>query len=165
MSSRPNIVIVTTHDSGKHFGCYGAGGVNTPNIDAFAAGGVRFDGMFSPSSMCTPSRGSLLTGQWPERNGLLGLSGPNWRYELADRSVHLSSVLRDNGYRTALYGFQHEAIDNGDLGFDTVFPLGPVYPPGAGSAVHHSSWRGASPLEASCPAITHSWPLDSDSAP
>ena len=85
MEIHPNIVIVTTHDSGKHFGCYGAGGVKTPNIDAVAAGGVQFGGMFSVSSMCSPSRGSFLTGQWPERNGLLGLSGPEWRYQLVAR--------------------------------------------------------------------------------
>ena len=66
MRNRPNVVIITTHDSGKHFGCYGAGGVSTPNIDAVASRGIRFDRMFSPSSMCTPSRGALLTGQWPE---------------------------------------------------------------------------------------------------
>lgn len=120
---KPNIVIITTHDSGCHFGCYGAGGVRTPCIDALAADGVRFDRMFAPASMCTPSRGSLLTGTWPDRNGLLGLSGPMWCYELSDPRIHLSNVLRRNGYRTALCGFQHEAIADADLGFDSVYPL------------------------------------------
>jgi N-sulfoglucosamine sulfohydrolase len=123
MSKPPNIIIITTHDSGCHFGCYGAEGVKTPNIDSLASSGVMFSNMFSPSSICTPSRGALLTGQWPERNGLYGLSGSKWRYELKDFQTHLSSVAGKDRYRTALFGFQHEAIDDADLGFDTICPL------------------------------------------
>lgn len=123
MSKQPNIIIITTHDSGTHFGCYGVPTVRTPNIDSIASEGVRFDNMFSSSSICSPSRGTLLTGLWPENNGLLGLSGPKWRYELRDYRLHLSHVLQRNGYKTALYGFQHETIRDGDLGFDSIYPL------------------------------------------
>ena len=74
-SHKPNILIISTHDSGCHFGCYGIPTVHTPAIDGLAAEGVRFTNMFATSSICSPSRGSLLTGRYPQRNGLIGLAG------------------------------------------------------------------------------------------
>ena len=60
---KPNIIIVYVDDLGYgDVGCYGATGVETPNIDKLAAGGVKFTDAHCPSSTCTPSRYSLLTG-------------------------------------------------------------------------------------------------------
>ena len=118
MGTSPNILIVSTHDSGCHFGCYGVPTVHTPAIDGFAADGVRFTRMFATSSICSPSRGSLLTGRYPQSNGLIGLAGPGWGWELNDPKQHLSHVLRGAGYSTALFGIQHETIDPANLGFD-----------------------------------------------
>lgn len=118
MTNTPNIVVVTTHDSGRHFGCYGVETVQTPAIDALADDGVLFTQMFATSSICSPSRGSLMTGQYPQRNGLTGLAGGCWNWELTDPKRHLSHVLRDAGYRTGLFGFQHETANIPSLGFD-----------------------------------------------
>lgn len=104
MPQRPNILIISTHDTGRHFGCYGVPTARTPAIDGLAAEGVKFNRMFAASPICSPSRGALLSGQYPLTNGLVGLAGGNWNWELADYRVHLSHRLRDLGYHTAMFG-------------------------------------------------------------
>ena len=116
---RPNVIVITTHDTGCHFGCYGVP-IQTPAIDRLAAEGVRFTNMFATCCICSPSRGSLLTGRYPQSNGLAGLAGANWNYELNDSRQHLSHVMRENGYHTVFFGHQHETADLSTLGFDDV---------------------------------------------
>lgn len=78
--------------------------------------------MFAASSICSPSRAALLTGQWPQRNGVVGLASAPYSWDLADARRHLSHVLREAGYETALFGMHHDAIDTASLGFDAVDP-------------------------------------------
>ena len=120
MPKQPNIMIVHCHDLGQYLHCYGVPTVQTPNIDHLAGEGVRFTRMYATASMCSPSRGSLLTGQYPARNGLIGLCGKDYRWELTDPTRHLSHVLRRSGYHTALFGYQHETHDPKTLGFDDL---------------------------------------------
>ena len=122
MEERPNVMVISTHDSGCHFGCYGVPTVQTPAIDGLAAEGVLFQQMFATSSICSPSRGSLLTGRYPQSNGLIGLAGPGRGCELNDPKQHLSHILHDAGYYTALFGTQHETGDLSTLGFDRMVP-------------------------------------------
>ena len=64
----PDVVIVIGDDIGySDFGCYG-GEIETPNIDRLAAGGLRFT-QYHTENMCAPTRATLLTGQYPWRNG------------------------------------------------------------------------------------------------
>jgi len=114
----PNILVITTHDSGRHFGCYGVPTVQTPAIDRLAAEGVCFDNMFAASPICSPSRGTLLSGQYPLTNGLVGLAGGSWNWSFHDPHVHLSHRLHDAGYETAMFGLQHETTALNGLGFD-----------------------------------------------
>src|SRR5262245_27260939 len=66
--SRPNIVLIYADDVGYgDLSCYGATGVRTPNLDRLAAGGVRFTNLHTTSATCTPSRYSLLTGEYAWR--------------------------------------------------------------------------------------------------
>ncbi|HHY98026.1 MAG TPA: sulfatase-like hydrolase/transferase, partial [Firmicutes bacterium] len=60
----PNILMIITHDTGRHLGCYGRK-VDTPNLDRLAGEGARFDSYFCPAPQCSPSRGSILTGRYP----------------------------------------------------------------------------------------------------
>lgn len=116
----PNIIIITTHDTGRHFGCYGVETVHTPAIDAIAEDGFKFTRYFTTSPVCSPSRGAMLTGRYPQSNGLIGLTHSPWNWRFNEGECHLSHILRDAGYHTALFGLQHEASDLDDLGFEAV---------------------------------------------
>lgn len=117
---RPNVVLVTTHDLGRHLGCYGIETVDTPNVDEFAAEGVQFENAYTSSAICSPSRGSLLTGRYPQSNGLMGNSHQPWWWELNDGEVALPEYLAEAGYDTHLLGFQHVAEDPATIGFRHV---------------------------------------------
>jgi arylsulfatase A-like enzyme len=117
MSQRPNILLITSHDTGRHLGPYGVETVHTPALDALATDGVRFDNSFTTSPVCSPSRGAMLTGRYPQSNGLLGLTHDPWDWTLNPGERHLSHLLRDAGYHTALFGIQHESEDGASLGF------------------------------------------------
>lgn len=67
----PNIVIIVSDDQGwPDLGCMGLKPIETPNLDRLAAAGVRATNFYVTWPACTPSRGSLLTGRYPQRNGL-----------------------------------------------------------------------------------------------
>ncbi len=117
MQERPNILIVITHDTGRHLGCYG-GGVETPNIDRFAEQGVKFTNAFCTAPQCSPSRGSLITGKMPHTNGLIGLTHRGFRLNPGLKT--LPALLAQAGYSTHLFGFQHEAPDAHSLGYQHV---------------------------------------------
>lgn len=66
----PNILLIVSDDQGYHdLGCYGSDEVKTPHLDRLAAEGVRLTDFYVTWPACTPSRGSLLTGRYPLRNG------------------------------------------------------------------------------------------------
>jgi arylsulfatase A-like enzyme len=118
---QPNVVLITAHDLGRHLGCYGVDTVETPRIDALADRGVRFEDAYSTAAVCSPGRGSLLTGRYPQSNGLLGLTHDPWGWSLDAGEVAFPAVLREHGYETHLAGFHHVDQSNpGRLGYETV---------------------------------------------
>ncbi|EMI55170.1 sulfatase family protein [Rhodopirellula sallentina] len=104
--SRPNILFIMTDDHAAHaLGAYGGRLANlelTPNLDRLAAQGIRFDNTFCNNSICTPSRASILTGQYPQTNGVLDLDIP-----LDLEKQYLPHEMRRLGYRTAVIGKWH----------------------------------------------------------
>ena len=108
-SSQPNIIFILLDDLGKEWiSCYGATDVETPNIDALAHGGMRFENVYS-MPQCTPSRMCLLTGQYPYRNGWVNhWDVPRWgagaRYDVDAYPCNLGLTMRDAGYATAIAG-------------------------------------------------------------
>ncbi len=125
MPDRPNIIMMTCHDLGRHLGCYGVDTVHSPAIDGLAAEGCRVENYFATSPTCSPSRGCMLTGRYPQANGLMGLTHSPWWWRLNRDERHLASVLGDSGYRTTLIGFQH--VTRGDphtLGYADYLPGG-----------------------------------------
>ena len=67
----PNVVLIVSDDQGyPDLGCIGTKFMITPNLDKLAAGGVRATSFYVTWPACTPSRGSILTGRYPQRNGL-----------------------------------------------------------------------------------------------
>ncbi len=105
-ADRPNILFIMSDDhSYQAMGIYGSrlAKLNpTPNLDRFARGGVVFDNVFCTNSICTPSRASVMTGQYSHRNGVLDL------YDAlpGDRN-YLSQQMQTAGYQTAVVGKWH----------------------------------------------------------
>ncbi|MFT4086617.1 MAG: sulfatase [Gordonia sp. (in: high G+C Gram-positive bacteria)] len=113
-----NVIFIHWHDLGRHLTCYGADGVQSPHLDELAARGIRFSDAHATAPLCSPARGSLFTGQYPHRNGLVGLAHHGFAYRPGTRT--LPSLLGEQGYETALFGMQHESSDPTSIGFDTV---------------------------------------------
>ena len=115
---KPNILIIITHDTGRHLGCYGSG-VDTPNLNKLAEEGVIFTNFFCTAPQCSPSRASLLTGRYPHNNGLIGLTHRGFR--LNANELLLPNLLAQAGYSTYLFGFQHESPNPYSLGYQKIF--------------------------------------------
>ena len=115
---RPNILIIITHDTGRHLGCYGRK-VETPNLNRLADEGVIFTNFFCTAPQCSPSRASLLTGRYPHNHGLIGLTHRG--FHLNKDEPLLPALLADAGYSTYLFGFQHESSNPYSLGYQKVF--------------------------------------------
>ena len=116
--TRQNVILVHWHDLGRHLTCYGAEGVVSPHLDRLAAEGIRFTDAHATAPLCSPARGSLFTGLHPHRNGLVGLAHHGFEYREGVQT--LPALLGQAGYRSALFGMQHESADPSQLGFDTV---------------------------------------------
>lgn len=115
--TRPNIVYLHSHDTGRYVAPYGYA-MPTPNIQRLAEQGTLFRRAFSAAPTCSPSRAALFTGSYPHQNGMLGLAHRG--FALRDGSPHLVSLLGRAGYRTVLAGLQHIAADANEIGYDQV---------------------------------------------
>jgi N-sulfoglucosamine sulfohydrolase len=117
--NRINIVYIHSHDSGRYLQPYGYA-VPTPNLQRLATEGVLFRQAFSVAPTCSPSRASLLTGQYPHRNGMLGLAHRG--FALNDYQKHIIHTLKGAGYKSILAGLQHIAAKPATIGFDEMLP-------------------------------------------
>ena len=130
---RPNIVLVYADDLGYgDVGCYGATRVRTPNIDRLARHGVRFTDAHCSAATCTPSRYSLLTGEYAFRAPGARLL-PGARVATGDAAaliqpgrVTLPSVLKERGYRTGVVGKWHIGLGNGAIDWNSEIKPGPL---------------------------------------
>lgn len=115
-----NIILITSHDIGRHLGCYGIAGTFSPNLDKFAEESVLFEQAFCSQSQCSPSRASIYTGRYPHSNGVMGLTHSVFQWDLYPDEKHLAGILQSKGYRTALAGLQHETSRTDEMGFDII---------------------------------------------
>jgi len=100
--------------------CYGghlSGVINTPNIDRIAAGGIRLNNCFCTNSICTPSRATILTGQYSHVNGVKNLGNPLDR----DRQ-NVAKLLQQAGYQTAVIGKWHLKTEPSGFDYYNVLP-------------------------------------------
>jgi arylsulfatase A-like enzyme len=121
--ARPNLILIVTDDQGyPDLGCIGSKPVLTPTLDRLAAEGVRGTSFYVTWPACTPSRGSILTGRYPQRNGLYDMVrndmtnyghrytpeeyavSPEMTLGLDPREQTIGDVLRRAGYRTGVVG-------------------------------------------------------------
>ncbi|MFA6173826.1 MAG: sulfatase [Kiritimatiellales bacterium] len=99
---RPNVLFIIMDDLTTAIGCYGDRDARTPNMDALAARGVRFEHAYCQFSLCAPSRSSFLTGCYPDRTKVYNLS-TSFRVALPD-VVTLPELFKKEGYTTGLIG-------------------------------------------------------------
>ena len=123
---RPNIVMITAHDIGRHLGCYGVPEAGTENIDALAQGGVLLSSFHSTAPQCSPARASLATGRFPHSNGVLGICSPVFGFDLGPQERPLVCHLKDAGYHTARIGIVHETNKPEALPYDTAGERGRI---------------------------------------
>lgn len=109
MSEQPNVIFFTWHDAGDWFGCYGHETVHTPGVDRLAAEGARFAQNYSACAICSPSRAAIMTGLFCQHNGVMTLTNNVFMNRIHPHVPHVASRFKDLGYRTALFGIQHEA--------------------------------------------------------
>nr|WP_306265688.1 sulfatase-like hydrolase/transferase [Pararhizobium sp. IMCC3301] len=102
-TQRPNFLLISTDQQrADHLGCYGANLLKTPNIDALALHGTRYENAYVASPVCMPNRASLVTGRMPSLHGVRH-NGLN--LELG--TLTFAEALRRAGWRTSLSGKPH----------------------------------------------------------
>jgi len=157
--AKPNILFILVDDYGiKDVGLEGSSFYETPNIDALARSGMRFTQGYSACSVCSPSRASILLGQYPTRHGITDYIGadvgekfarerhtkllaPDYVHNLpaANTETTLADALKSAGYRTFFAGKWHlgskgawpedRGFDINKGGWDAGSPKGGYYAP------------------------------------
>jgi arylsulfatase A-like enzyme len=103
-SQQPNIILIMADDMGYgDVAYYGNEYAVTPNLDQMAKEGIRFDRFYSGGPVCSPTRGSCLTGRHPRR---YGIDHANRGY-MKPEELTIAEVLREQGYRTGHFGKWH----------------------------------------------------------
>jgi arylsulfatase len=145
-AAKPNILVILCDDEGySDWGCFGSE-IPTPNIDALAAGGLKFTKFYN-TPKCSPSRSALLTGAYPQQAGLGALEQVYYpqskgiQGRLLDRVATFAELLKGSGYFTGMAGKWHLGISHGvgpwQRGFDRscASPQGRMYFPDQTTAV------------------------------
>jgi arylsulfatase A-like enzyme len=116
---RPNVIVILADDLGwTDLGCYGSDLYESPHLDRLAVDGMRFTANYSACTVCSPTRGALLTGKYPARlhitDWIPGMPPENPKLIVPDFTQHLpyeersiAEVMHDGGYATASIGKWH----------------------------------------------------------
>jgi arylsulfatase A-like enzyme len=137
-SDQPNVILIYGDDVGfGDVGAYGSELIPTPNLDALAAGGLRFTDGHSSAATCSPSRFAMLTGSHGFRKGV-GILPPNAPLSIDTESYTIADLFKAAGYTTGVIGKWHLGIGSKDsptdwngavkpgpleIGFDSSFLL------------------------------------------
>lgn len=114
----PNVILLMSDDQGwGDVGFNGNQKIETPHLDQMAAEGVRFDRFYASAPLCSPTRGSCLTGRYPFRFGVLAAHTGGMRVG----EITIAEMLKSKGYRTGHFGKWHlgwvKESDEGSRGF------------------------------------------------
>jgi arylsulfatase A-like enzyme len=124
---QPNIVLIYADDVGYgDLSCYGATGVRTPNLDRLAGGGLQFSNAHASSATCTPSRYSMLTGQYAWRKKGTGVLPGDAGLVIPPGTPTIASILKDQGYATGVVGKWHLGLGDGHVDWNGEIAPGPL---------------------------------------
>lgn len=123
-SARPNIILCMADDQGWGDMAYnGHPVIKTPNFDKMAAAGLRFDRFYAAAPVCSPTRGSVMTGRTPNRYGCF-----SWGHSIRPQEKSIPEALKAAGYVTGHFGKWHlgsvnkgSPVNPGACGFDEWF--------------------------------------------
>ncbi|MBN1489445.1 MAG: sulfatase-like hydrolase/transferase, partial [Phycisphaerae bacterium] len=124
VAGRPNIILCMADDQGWGDVAYAGHPVlKTPNLDSMAAAGLRFDRFYAAAPVCSPTRGSVMTGRHPNRFGCF-----SWGFGLRPQETTIAEALKSHGYVTGHFGKWHlgsvqkgSPVHPGASGFDAWF--------------------------------------------
>ncbi len=153
---RPNVIIILADDLGCGDMSLYDGWIKTPRIDQMAREGVRFTDFHSNSSVCSPTRTAFLTGRYQQRVGIVDvIVGTRDKNGLEPSEVTISGLMKNAGYKTAIFGKWHCGTDlrhnPTNHGFDEFvgFLIG-------GSDYHrHRNWMNGTKVEEQKGYTTH----------
>ena len=120
-ASQPNIILCMADDQGWGDTAYnGHPLLKTPHLDAMASAGLRFDHFYAAAPVCSPTRGSVMTGRHPNRFGCF-----SWGRPLRPQEITIAERLKAAGYATGHFGKWHlgsvlrgSPVNPGNSGFD-----------------------------------------------
>ena len=102
-AARPNIILCMADDQGwGDTGYNGHPRIKTPHLDAMSRSGLRFDRFYAAAPVCSPTRGSVLTGRHPNRFGCF-----SWGLNLRPQEITIAERLQASGYATGHFGKWH----------------------------------------------------------
>lgn len=112
-AKKPNIVFILIDDMGwGELTCYGNKFNETPNIDHLATQGIRFTNAYAAAPVCSPTRASIMTGQWPARIGITDfLPEKTTRFLDPAKYITINEALKTQGYHTGMIGKWHLDTD------------------------------------------------------
>jgi arylsulfatase A-like enzyme len=124
---RPNVIIIYADDVGYNdVGIYGAELIPTPNLDEMARSGLMMTSAYATASTCTPSRYSLLTGEYAFRNQRAQILDGDAPLLIDPETRTLPDLFKEAGYQTSIVGKWHLGLGNGDIDWNETIQPGPL---------------------------------------
>jgi arylsulfatase A-like enzyme len=124
---KPNIIVILADDIGYgDLSCYGATRVQTPHVDRLAREGIRFTDGHAAAATCTPSRYSLLTGEYAWRKKGTNILPGDAALIIPPERTNVASLLQRAGYRTGVVGKWHLGLGAGKLDWNQEIKPGPL---------------------------------------